>query len=197
MRRHAHVIVNPVAGTAHREPATDRARRAMSRLAAAGFTAEATVTTHPLHALEVARGAADTGASLVVVWGGDGTVNEAARGLLHRDTALAIVPRGSGNGFARDLRIPLQPGDALDVAASAAARPVDAGTLGGLPFVNLAGIGLMIGSALMVVLANMINLVHPQYQNVEFAIIGGVILAGVIVDELVRRISRGTARSAQ
>lgn len=58
-------------------------------------------------------------------------------------------------------------------------------------------LGLIIGSALMVVLANMINLVHPQYQNVEFAIIGGVILAGVIVDELVRRISRGTARSAQ
>jgi ribose transport system permease protein len=55
-------------------------------------------------------------------------------------------------------------------------------------------LGLMIGSALMVVLANMINLVHPQYQNVEFAIIGGVILAGVIADELVRRLSRRTTR---
>jgi ribose transport system permease protein len=51
-------------------------------------------------------------------------------------------------------------------------------------------LGLLIGSALMVVLNNMINLAHPQYQNVEFAIIGGVILAGVIADELVRRAAR-------
>jgi len=50
--------------------------------------------------------------------------------------------------------------------------------------------GLLVGSALMVVLSNMINLVHPRYQNVEFAIIGGVILAGVIADELVRRAAR-------
>lgn len=48
--------------------------------------------------------------------------------------------------------------------------------------------GVLIGAALMVVLSNMINLVHPNYQNIEFAIIGGVILIGVIVDETVRRI---------
>jgi hypothetical protein len=36
----------------------------------------------------------------------------------------------------------------------------------------------------------MINLVHPGYQNIEFAIVGGVILAGVVADELVRRLSR-------
>jgi ribose transport system permease protein len=51
-------------------------------------------------------------------------------------------------------------------------------------------LGLLVGSALIVVLSNMINLVHPRYQNVEFAIIGGVILAGVIADELVRRMAR-------
>jgi ribose transport system permease protein len=47
--------------------------------------------------------------------------------------------------------------------------------------------GVVIGSAVMVVLNNAINLVHPKYQNIEFAIIGGVILIGVIVDELARR----------
>ncbi len=51
-------------------------------------------------------------------------------------------------------------------------------------------LGLIVGSALMVVLSNMINLVHPRYQNIEFAIIGGVILAGVIADEVVRRFAR-------
>jgi len=50
-------------------------------------------------------------------------------------------------------------------------------------------LGVVIGAAVMVVLSNMINLVHPKYQNIEFAIIGGVILAGVIADEVVRRIA--------
>ncbi len=49
-------------------------------------------------------------------------------------------------------------------------------------------IGVVIGSAVMVVLSNAINLVHPKYQNIEFAIIGGVILIGVIADELAWRI---------
>jgi len=48
-------------------------------------------------------------------------------------------------------------------------------------------LGVVIGAAVMVVLNNAINLVHPAYQNVEFAIIGGVILIGVIVDEVARR----------
>jgi ribose transport system permease protein len=48
-------------------------------------------------------------------------------------------------------------------------------------------IGVLIGSAVIVVLRNTINLVHPQFENVELAIIGGVILMGVMVDELARR----------
>ncbi|MBI1368645.1 MAG: ABC transporter permease [Planctomycetes bacterium] len=60
-------------------------------------------------------------------------------------------------------------------------------------------LGVLIGSAVMVVLSNMINLVHPNYQNVEFAIIGFVILAGVIVDEVVKRFAarRRAVRQAQ
>lgn len=50
-------------------------------------------------------------------------------------------------------------------------------------------LGVVIGTAVIVVLSNMINLVHPDYQNIEFAIIGGVILAGVIADEVVKRIA--------
>lgn len=48
-------------------------------------------------------------------------------------------------------------------------------------------LGVIIGAAVMVVLRNTINLVHPEYQNFEFAIIGGVILAGATIDALVRR----------
>ncbi len=49
-------------------------------------------------------------------------------------------------------------------------------------------LGVVIGTAVIVVLSNTINLVHPEYQNIEFAIIGGVILAGVTVDAVIRRV---------
>ena len=58
-------------------------------------------------------------------------------------------------------------------------------------------IGVVIGSAVMVALSNAINLVHPQYQNIEFAIIGGVILIGVIVDELARRLVTARREAAR
>lgn len=57
--------------------------------------------------------------------------------------------------------------------------------------------GVLIGSAVMVVLSNTINLVHPDYQNIEFAIIGGVILIGVIVDELARRLVAARREAAR
>lgn len=49
-------------------------------------------------------------------------------------------------------------------------------------------VGVVIGSAVMVVIKNAIILVHPSYQSIEFAIIGMVILAGAIVDEVARRL---------
>jgi ribose transport system permease protein len=57
--------------------------------------------------------------------------------------------------------------------------------------------GVVIGSAVMVVLSNAINLVHPDYQNIEFAIIGGVILVGVIIDELARRVVAARREAAR
>jgi ribose transport system permease protein len=57
--------------------------------------------------------------------------------------------------------------------------------------------GVVIGSAVMVVLSNAINLVHPDYQNIEFAIIGGVILAGVVIDELARRVVTARREAAR
>jgi ribose transport system permease protein len=58
-------------------------------------------------------------------------------------------------------------------------------------------IGVVIGAAVMQVIYNTINLVHQKYQNMEFAIIGGVILIGVIADELVRRIIVARRESAR
>ncbi|HWP99346.1 MAG TPA: diacylglycerol kinase family protein, partial [Vicinamibacterales bacterium] len=80
-------------------------------------------------------------APLVIAWGGDGTVNEAAQALAHSVTALGLVPAGSGNGFAVELGIPRQPARALRGAVSWPPRRIDAGRLDGRFFVNIAGAG--------------------------------------------------------
>jgi diacylglycerol kinase family enzyme len=80
-------------------------------------------TDHRGHAIEIARRAADDGVDVVIVHGGDGTVNEVVNGLLGRPGALppgqvpavAVVPGGSANVFARSLGIPHDPVDATNM----------------------------------------------------------------------------------
>ena len=67
------------------------------------FDTEICFTEYRGHAAEIAKAKAKEGVDIVVAVGGDGTVNEVARSLVHTDTALAIVPCGSGNGLARHL----------------------------------------------------------------------------------------------
>ena len=84
----------------------------------------------PGRVTELTRQAADSGAELVVVVGGDGTVNEALNGLAPASTGspeLALVPCGTGDDFARTCEIPSRLEQALDVAAHGTARPVDVG----------------------------------------------------------------------
>lgn len=100
------------------------------------------VTECPGHAYELARAAVERAVPVVCAWGGDGTINEVVRALAFSPAALAIVPGGSGNGFARDLGIPLDPDAALQHLARATARRIDVGELAGRLFCNVAGIGL-------------------------------------------------------
>jgi YegS/Rv2252/BmrU family lipid kinase len=79
---------------------------------------------------------------MVAAVGGDGTVNAVAQGLIHTPAVLAIVPAGSGNGFARSMGIPLEQRDALALLRSAECVTVDAGRLNDRYFFNMAGIGL-------------------------------------------------------
>jgi diacylglycerol kinase family enzyme len=78
---------------------------------------------------------------MVMVWGGDGSMNEAGSALLGTETPLAIIPAGSGNGLARELGIPLRPAAAIAAALQGTPRVIDAGELGGRPFFNVAGVG--------------------------------------------------------
>ena len=129
-------ILNPRAGvSAHRtREAVERGRPSWKDYAVS-------LTRGPGHATLLTREAVAAGAGLVLAVGGDGTVNEVAQGLLGSPTALGIVPVGSGNGLARALRLPLQPGPALAALESGARRRMDVGTLNGRLFLNVAGAG--------------------------------------------------------
>ncbi|MGZ4612998.1 MAG: diacylglycerol/lipid kinase family protein [Kineosporiaceae bacterium] len=90
-----------------------------------------------------ARDAARAGAALVVVAGGDGTVRAAAHGLAHTGVPLGILPQGTGNLLARNLGIPGEEAEALDVALTGADRTIDLGRLDDdTAFAVMAGTGL-------------------------------------------------------
>ncbi len=84
---------------------------------------------------------AEEGYDIVVAIGGDGTVNEVAQGLMNSNTALGIIPMGSGNGLARDLGLPMNYEKAVDVLVSGKAITIDGGTINGQHFFCTSGVG--------------------------------------------------------
>jgi diacylglycerol kinase family enzyme len=90
------LVVNPRATAV-----TPRRVQQVTRALAPGLDVTVRTTRAPLHAAELARRAAEDGVEAVVVYAGDGTLNEAANGLTGHTTALAALPGGSTNVFAR------------------------------------------------------------------------------------------------
>ena len=135
------IIINPVSGGGTPSSAKARADLAVATLAAKGARGTVHLTEHRGHAQVLASAAVSRGEQRVIAWGGDGTVNEVASALVGTDTVLGVVPAGSGNGLARELRLPTSPDAALAHALSAPVRLIDAGTLGGRWFFSIAGVG--------------------------------------------------------
>ena len=140
------LVVNPKATTT-----TPRSRDVLVHALRADLDVEVVSTTHRGHATEVARRAAKEKADLLIALGGDGTVNEAVNGLLEDGPspdgpALAVIPGGSTNVFARALGLPNDPveatGQVLDALREGRRRQVGLGTADGRWFTFCAGLGL-------------------------------------------------------
>lgn len=105
------------------------------------FSYQVRYTEYAGHAEELAREAVEKGTDIVVAVGGDGTVNEVARALIHTQTALGIIPCGSGNGLARHLQLPMDPEGAIQMINEACIKSLDYGTMNNLPFFCTCGMG--------------------------------------------------------
>ena len=136
-------IINPISGAgADVHAAARRTTMLREALDRRGLEGAIHLTERTGHAHELARAAVREGADLVLVWGGDGTVNEAGAALLDTPTALGLVPAGSGNGLAAALCCAREPQAAISAALDGATRRIDAGILDSRPFFNIAGIGV-------------------------------------------------------
>lgn len=91
--------------------------------------------------MEIAAQKAKEKVFAVVAIGGDGTINEIARSLVHTKTALGIIPCGSGNGLARHLQIPMEIKKAIDIINDGLIDIIDYGKINDVPFFCTCGVG--------------------------------------------------------
>ena len=131
-------IVNPISGT----KAKNRVGKLIRELLdLQQFAPTVVVTEYAGHATQLAQQFAMQEYYAVVAVGGDGTVNEVASGLIGSNTALGIVPNGSGNGFARHLDISTRMNRAIEMLNSSEVINVDYGMVNDKPFFSTCGVG--------------------------------------------------------
>ena len=131
-------IINPISGTHSKETLPKLIEEHLDKKQ---FTPRIFYTEHAGHAAELTRQCVEEHVDIVVAVGGDGTVNEVARSLVHSTTALGIIPCGSGNGLARHLCLPLDIRKSIDIINQCRIEAFDYGIINDLPFFCTCGMG--------------------------------------------------------
>ncbi len=135
------VVMNAGAGSIGSAKCEERKADILAAFTAAGIDAEIHLC-EPARLTETARELASSGVDAVVAAGGDGTVSAVATALAGGNVPLAVLPLGTLNHFAKDLRMPLELGEAARAIAAGNVIRVDVGELNGRIFVNNSSIGL-------------------------------------------------------
>ena len=131
-------IVNPISGTKNKDEMPTLIEQTIDK---SKFDYQVCFTEYAGHAAEMARRCVNDGIDICVAVGGDGTVNEVARSLVHSQTALGIIPCGSGNGLGRHLCLPLDAKKAMEIINHAQIELFDYGLINGMPFFCTCGMG--------------------------------------------------------
>ncbi|MFZ5554114.1 MAG: diacylglycerol/lipid kinase family protein [Bacteroidota bacterium] len=132
------IIINPISGIGRQKTIESLLPSALDHLK---FNYSIVYTQYAGHAHELARQAVEEKKDIVMIAGGDGSVNEAGSALVHSETALAILPAGSGNGLARHLKIPLQVKKAIALLNNHSTKKIDTGIVNEHRFMGVAGVG--------------------------------------------------------
>lgn len=133
------VIINASSGSGY---ATEWATSLSDKFHSHGTSAHLTLARSGDEILEAARSAVRDGFEVIVAGGGDGTINAVASALIGTDIALGVLPLGTLNHFAKDLRIPLDLDEAVGNIAVRNSIKVDAGEVNGRIFLNNSSLGL-------------------------------------------------------
>ena len=131
-------IINPISGTQNKERIPELIEQKIDK---SKFKYKIVYTEYAGHGARIAEDCAKQGINICVAVGGDGTVNEIARALVHTNTALGIIPCGSGNGLARHLCLPMNISGALEIINKAQIESFDYGIVNGQPFFCTCGMG--------------------------------------------------------
>lgn len=131
-------VINPNSGTQNKKGIFDLIEKYIDR---EKYEHSILFTEFAGHASEIASIATAEDAFMIVAVGGDGTVNEIGRALVHTKTALGIIPCGSGNGLARHLMIPMDPKKAIDIINEGVISTIDYGVINTIPFFCTCGVG--------------------------------------------------------
>lgn len=137
-KKSVYVIINPRSGTSAKENLPHKIAAALDPHR---FTVHIFITGYAGHGYELAKLAVENKADYVIAAGGDGTVNEVGRALVHSNSALGIIPLGSGNGLGRDLHIPLNIEGALEIIAEEHVKSIDYGKANDHIFLCTCGFG--------------------------------------------------------
>ena len=132
-------IVNPVAGKGLALKCVAEVKATMSNLENIEYTIEYTQKVG--HAIDIAQSAACRGTDIIFAVGGDGTVNEVANGLINTNSALAVIPGGSGNDFIRSLGISGSPSEIIIDTINGDRKLIDVGLINNRYFINISSVG--------------------------------------------------------
>lgn len=131
-------IVNPISGFSNKENIPQLLK---DNLDHSKFDFQLIETQSKGHATEIANKAVKDKTEIIVACGGDGTVNEVAKSIVHTDSILGILPNGSGNGFAMHIGMGRNSKKAIHKINTAHIKTIDTCTVNEEFFLNLAGIG--------------------------------------------------------
>ncbi len=133
-------IINPVAGKNKLKDITFLIRNKMKQ---ANIKFDIVRTTQPGEAVNISKEGLLAGYNTIVAVGGDGTINEVAKGLIVNGCGrLGIIPMGTGNDLVKSLNISLDPEEAIDVIIKGHTKSIDVGIVNDKAFLNVASIGL-------------------------------------------------------